>query len=388
MTEMETVNLASDAPQVRVERFIRQWLETAPASEALPSEREIAKRLEVGRTTVRRALATLAREGLLKRDGRRLRQAAPGGVAATGILARTIVMFLPQIEEQDETVRAHWTEYGSLGCARALRLAGLNGLALTEQNVDLAEVGRILSASPMGFVIPDAFLDPSNSIAAAEAVSKAGVPLVVYGGDPNLSAYDRVLSDHEAGSAMLVRHFASKGYKRIANFWPRPWDRYWFVARQRGYEKAMREAGLQPMPTLESSAIEKAMGSREQFHKQVKYIAGYLVPVLTSENPPEVLLCGSDRDVAYVVAACRLFGRKPGQDIQIAGYDAYYQMCEELAFEPTAPAATIHKRNALMGEDMVRMLLDRIEGRLPEGPQMQVVEPSLVIPAEENRRKW
>ena len=387
MTEMETVNLASDAPQVRVERFIRQWLETAPSLETLPSERELARRLEVGRTTVRRALATLAREGLLKRDGRRLRQAGAAVAAGpAGILARTVVMLLPQIEEQDATVRAHWTEYGSLGCARALRTEGLNALSLTEQNADMAEVGRILALRPMGFLVPDAFLDPANTLATANAAAAANIPLVVYGGAPELAVFDRVMSDHDEGSAMLVRHFVSKGYKRIAQFWGKPWNRYWLVARDRGYQKAMRQAGLEPMPIMESSPVGKAMGDREYFDKQVKHMAGYLVPVLTGKDSPEVLLCGSDRDVAYVVAACRLFGRKPGVDIQIAGYDAYYQMCEEHAFEPTLPGATIHKQNAEMGEDMVRMLLSRINGELPEGPQTQVVEPKLVIPAKEHGR--
>ena len=68
-----------------------------------------------------------------------------------------------------------------------------------------------------------------------------------------------------------------------------------------------------------------------------------------------------------------------GRDIQVAGYDGYLAMCEERKFEPGLPAATVSKQNQRMGEQMVEVLLDRIGGKLPEGPQTRVVRPRLVI---------
>lgn len=55
------------------------------------------------------------------------------------------------------------------------------------------------------------------------------------------------------------------------------------------------------------------------------------------------------------------------------------QWNDENQFEPGLPAATVGKENERMGEQMVEMLLDRIGGKLPEGPQTRVVWPRLVI---------
>lgn len=374
------VNLISDAPQARVERFIREWAEGPATAGPLPSERELAKRLGVGRTTVRRALEALSRDGVLQRDGRRVRQVPPVRVSA-GILAKTIVMLLPEVEETDQVIRAHWTEYGSLGCARAIRSAGLNALAVVERNVNEAELASIAAQKPMGFLIPDTFNDISSTVTAAAVVARAGVPMVVYGGAAELAPYDRVMSDHEAGSAMLTRHMLSLGCRRIIQAWPKPWERYWFAARQRGYEQALREAGLQPLPTIETPRLQRIGAAGGDFHQQVRTVAGYIGPTLVGPDAPDAILCSSDRDVPYLIAACRLFGREQGRNIHIAGYDDYWPFCEERAHEPVAPTATVSKLNELMGGVMVQMLLDRIGGKLPEGPQTRVIAPRLVAGA-------
>ena len=378
MSELATLNLANDAPQARVEQFLRRWVQSKAPAESLPSERDLAEQLSVSRTTVRRALAALARHGLLTREGRHLRVAGTPLQEDGRLLARTIVMLMPAMQETD-TQRMQWNEYLSFGSAKALRSAGLNVLSVIEKDVEDGEIQAIVRQRPMGVLIPETFRDPARTLRAARLVSQAGIPVVIYGGAPEHAVFDRVMSDHEAGSAMLTEYFIDRGFKRIVQLWPKPWEHYWFQARQRGYEKAMRQAGLEPLGNLQTGAVNPCGGNRDNFETQVRLIAGHLVPALTTLPCPEVLLCGSDRDVAYTIAACRLFGKEVGRDIQVAGYDGYLAMCEEREFEPGLPAATVSKENQRMGEQMVEVLLDRIGGKLPEGPQTRVVRPRLVI---------
>ena len=51
----------------------------------------------------------------------------------------------------------------------------------------------------------------------------------------------------------------------------------------------------------------------------------------------------------------------------------------ERRFEEAGPVATVDKRNDVAGEAMVKLLRDRIEGRLPKAPQRVVIEPELRV---------
>jgi DNA-binding LacI/PurR family transcriptional regulator len=93
----------------------------------------------------------------------------------------------------------------------------------------------------------------------------------------------------------------------------------------------------------------------------------------------DALLLESDGLAFPVAAACRLLGRKPGSDLLLAGYDNYAIDLEwERQQEPVGPSVTMDKRNSEMGREMVRLLLDRCQGRLPVGPQVRLVAPELI----------
>jgi DNA-binding LacI/PurR family transcriptional regulator len=50
--------------------------------------------------------------------------------------------------------------------------------------------------------------------------------------------------------------------------------------------------------------------------------------------------------------------------------------------EPTPPAATIDKQNALQGRRLVELLLARIAGKVDSAPQHWLVAPKLITPLE------
>ena len=52
---------------------------------------------------------------------------------------------------------------------------------------------------------------------------------------------------------------------------------------------------------------------------------------------------------------------------------------DAFAAPESGPVATVDKRNHECGRQMIRLLLERIEGRLPPEPQCRVVEPELIV---------
>ncbi len=374
---MGSVLISDQSPQARVEQFLRQWARTHEASERLPSERELGRHLGVGRSTVRRALAAVSRQGLVEqRDGRR-RVAGRDAVSESGpLLAQTVLMLMPALAGRD----AQWQEYLTFGSVRAIRQAGYSVLSLNCTGKFEEQVRQLLAQRPVGVLLPEVFKKVAQTAAAAKLVAASGTPLVVYGGDPQLGEFDRVMSDHAAGSRMLTEYFLQRGCRRIVQVWPLPWDAYWMRDRQRGYEEAMVGAGLTPLATAAAAAVWQSDGSKKEFERQTRLMAGFLAPLLSGPGRPEVLLTVSDRAVAYTAAACRLFGKRPGVDVLIGGYDGYLELCEERRFEPAGATVTVNRQNQRMGEAMVKLLLERVRGELGEGPRTRVVAPQLELP--------
>jgi len=244
---------------------------------------------------------------------------------------------------------------------------------------------QLLAAPPLGLVVPEWV----GAVPAREAwlrqVKASGVHVVVFGGAPEQADFDHVMSDHEQGSYDVTRWLISQGRKRILNLWPKPGDWYWCVNRRRGYERAMREAGLEALPTDVFGILPEAMpdipgwGGGNRFEVASHLFAGYLAGWMAGADPVDAILLVNDGFVAPVAAGLRILGKKPGRDVLLAGYDNFWSGVSERAFESTPPSVSVDQRSFEMGQKMIRMLLDRAAGRLPEGPQCRAVKPKLVF---------
>ncbi len=377
----------TESPQARVVQSVRQLIDSGTLSYGLPlpSERAISKKLRVHRDTVRRAFELLDEQGFIERGESRgwLVAHRQGESTERGFLNRAVVVLAPIANSNfPGHVHTGWAEFVGQGAVAAIRKTNRYALSINSSGFNTAELKEMIAQRPMGVVVADVTGD-MNINACIDLLHQAAIPLVVYGANPVLADHDRIASDHEHGAYELTRAMIAAGRRRIVNVWSNPVDLYWLNSRRAGYERAMNEAGLTPLPTVKIAPTVDLAGkmpveARESFNACVRTTAGHLVEALTAAELPDALLVTTDHDHFYVAAACRLFGRKPGQDILIGGYDNYFEDSIERQFEPSLPFLTVDKLNEEAGEAMVRLLLDRVEGRLPAQPQLRMLPPKLV----------
>lgn len=370
------------APQARVIHSLKQWMTEGELSAGtpLPSERALSEQFQVNRGTVRRALQILQDEGLLRTQNGRTRIVTAQSQARTGALRTSVALLAPLFSELPSNEnRAGRIEYIGRGALEAIRGIGKHAMSLNPDCLTREEVRQLASEQPFGVVITDIAANPARAVELAQWFSEAGVPVCSYGDMPANTGLDRVTSDQEDGCYQLTKYLISKGRRRILNFWSAPLDLYWNQQRTAGYERAMREAGLEPLAPVQMPPFPVTNGDISIFQEGTRATVGYLVEHLVGPEPVDALMVSTDNDYFGVAAACRLCGKEPQQEVLIAGYDNYWVDDEKRAYEPTVPVATIDKRNKEMGTALVQLLADRVEGRLPEGPQRRLVKPALRV---------
>ncbi len=379
--------IESSAPRARAARTLRDWIAdgTLPAGQPLPREDELARQIGVSRGTLRSALTMLDEENLFRSNGGRLRIVAPRETAsqpAGGLLRDAVAVLTHESRPLEEQHEEGWLGFIVQGALQAAHDAHLHALTLHPNTLNGTALEHLALASPLGVVVSDLMRSGGDVLGWANRLQASRLRVVVYGSAPELGGFDRVASDHAAGCYELTRFLLQAGRRAPLMLWPAVHaDAHWFAPRLEGHRRAMREAGLEPLqpvfvPSMPNPQEEGDFEAR--FQVSTRLLAGHLI-----EHLPHVdaLLCATDRDLFGAAAACRLFGKVPGQDVLLAGYDNYWMECAELAFEPVVPAATVDKRNRLLGRALIDLLLERAKNELPASPQLRLIAPQMVVPA-------
>lgn len=357
---------ATLSPRAAALDYLRQGLESGnlqPGS-ALPPERDIATAVGVSRTAVRWALERLQHEGQIERSSpRTLMVTARGGASWGGLAQGTVVLISARPVPQPKHRMPGWTEYIDAAVYHALAGAGRTVLTLNP-NTCLKGWPEVLRAlPPAAVVVPDleAIGYAPEEIAATwqvlRALAASGTPIITYGEALADSHVDRVVSDHEAGGALLARWLLVKGRRRLLPVFPRHVaDQPWAQARLRGIATACQAAGA---VVLEPRWIdvERDAAQPEAFSRQVDITTGALVQDLLPAEHPDALLAVSDGYIPGLAAAVRRCGRDPQDEIILAGYDHYWPDVPERHFEDTPPAVSIDKQHAQIGAALADLAL-------------------------------
>ncbi len=385
----------SNRPRAKAIRGIRQWIDSGQlrGGELLPPEEELAKRLMVGRTTIRTVLRHLEDEGLIIPKGRGRMVALPitSTTSTIATTQRCIVVLSDTGLSNVGNPASSSTGFSwhiTATAVAAIQEAGLHSLILETKNWTEGEVERLAAERPSGVLLIRHSANTDLGRQLAQAMRRASIPVVVYGEtdflDETLASCDSLTSDHETGQYLATRHLVERGCKRIIRLWPltqndpvgpRP---EWLAGRDRGYERAVREAGLAVLPPIEYVKPPESENIRERFQFSSRLMAGYLAEHFLGPTPPDGIVCVTDGTVGAAAAACRTLGRTPGVDVHLTGYDGYFWNTIERQFDPYIPACTLDKDNPRLGRELVRLLIDRLRGAFPPEPQHVRVEPRLV----------
>lgn len=371
-------------PRIAVVQAIKDWITSGhlAAGAALPAERTLAQQLHVQRPTIRRALKILEQDGLVKTLGPRTKVVAE----RKRTMAHSIVVTaLPQ----PNSVGSPWGKSMFKAVMDAVGEQGYNLILIHPDRATERDMELLMTGCPSGVVVPEVFFEDGRMhLQWSHTLARLGIPLVVYGGHPELAKFDRVTSDHEQGAYELTQLLLSRGCRRILMvFSTGPNDAYWVEGRRRGYERALAEAGVEalPMTTYQPEVIRTPQDLGKVYEAAKRRAAAYLleyVGPLANGKPVDAIMTPSDGETFAVAGACRLLGAEPGKDVLIVGYDNYWREAWERNLEPATPLATVDKHNAGIGRELVQLLMDRIEGKLPAEPQVRVVTPQMLVTEE------
>jgi DNA-binding LacI/PurR family transcriptional regulator len=374
-------------------RSLKQWVTDGrlPAGERLPPETRLAAKLNVSRSTIRLALGDLEKEGVVSADKRRrivLDTIKTGKTFLSDAVA--LITDSPDRFERSK-MRGTWhSNFIYTGAVDAIRDSGYDVLNIHPSRIAGDMIQRLIVQQPRGVIILREVLRTPSGQHLPQALQEGNVPFVVYGDvsrarDSKLSvSFDTVASDHEFGAYELTKWLIGQGRRRILRLWSLNISnanekQEWTHQRDLGYERAMQEAGLKPLPALEIYNSGHRSDALNTFQQDVRMMAGYLIEYLNMDEPIDSIMAVNDSLVPIVAAALKIHGRVPNRDILIVGYDNMWLDVPDRTSESVGPVATVDKKNLEIGIELMRLLQERIEGSLPTQGQHRVIKPELII---------
>lgn len=383
--------ILNQGPQARSLRTLRKWIADGKliAGEPLPTEHNLMELLKVSRTTVRAALGQLEAEGLIKSGNNRRRLVCERS-PASGMLAHTVgLLTLPisvPASVQKRRTSPVWERFIQVGVVEGLQHAGKDALTLQLNDNFQDKLAQFASEPPYGLIGLHDSVRTSSAWKAIESLAKAGVPVVIYGFGTFFPSYDTLASDHAAGCAELTRLLLKRGRKRLLRVWtvenpaqPLPG---WLAERDRGFEETMRKAGKPILPAMHVPINLREEYSEENFLLRRRLLAGFLLDYVTGPNRVDAILAASDSVFFPLAAACRQLGLKPGEDIDLVGYDNNWRESVYRTWEPSVPLASVNKNNLVLGHELADLLVARAEKQLPAAKQHRLIAPELVLTTE------
>lgn len=332
-----------------------------PGASRPPTITDVAAAVGVGRSTVSRALTG---SGPVSEEVRtRVREVAealgyvPNGLARSLRVQvnRTVGLLISDVGN------AFYAEVAS-GAQEALAERGY-GMLLGSSRGDLAEASRAIQAMRVAQV-PGVILIPVSRSSGADQLHRAHLAVVQVDRVMSHGGSDAVLLENEVGAFQATSHLIELGHRRIAML---VGETAWTTGRERltGYRRALEEHGLRHDERI------VVLTSFSTTHAQE------LTAALLSAHPDLTAIFAASNVLAEgALMACRAAGVQVPADLSIVAFDDLPWMS---LVDP--PLTTVAQPTLQIGRTAAGLLLDRLEGRHPEGSIVIRLPPSLVIRA-------
>ena len=210
-------------------------------------------------------------------------------------------------------------------------------------------------------------LSGTHSVSILAALRETRIPFSVMGnnivGDWRPEEYDCVYTDDVRGAAEITRHFIAQGHTAI--WYVGNLRLPWFARCAKGYEEAMKEAGLEP--------------KFKEIHSEDREL-GYLAvkSLLASGERPTALFVGTDQAASGAYQALQESGIRIPDDVSVAGFN-------DTIGDVLHPGLTsVREFPRELGTHLAEFTLRRIQE--PNYPTQQLLLPTELIRRESVRR--
>ncbi len=151
----------------------------------------------------------------------------------------------------------------------------------------------------------------------------------------------------------MTHAILQKGHRRTVYLGARLDERT--LLKQQGYEKAMREAGLEPRSIMMEEASSFSMGATLLKEAQRRY------------PDTDSLFCTNDDLAVGAMFECQRQGLRVPQEMAIAGFHGH-----DITQVVTPELATVVTPREKMGRESAALLLSSIRGELRDAKQVNV----------------
>ena len=257
-------------------------------------------------------------------------------------------------------------------------LLGAEGYcAQNDWDLQFISFRRDLNAPPTNMQLPHALtktnrpagviLSGTHSVSILAALRETRIPFSVMGnnivGDWRPEEYDCVYTDDVRGAAEITRHFVAQGHTAI--WYIGNLRLPWFARCAKGYEEAMKDAGLEP--------------KFKEIHSEDREL-GYLAvkSLLASGERPTALFVGTDQAASGAYQALQESGIRIPDDVSVAGFN-------DTIGDVLHPGLTsVREFPRELGTHLAEFTLRRIQE--PNYPTQQLLLPTELIRRESVRR--
>ncbi|MEO3776936.1 LacI family DNA-binding transcriptional regulator [Micromonospora sp. B11E3] len=196
----------------------------------------------------------------------------------------------------------------------------------------------------------DAVMLVATPLRAAEltALAALGLPGVTISSGSQVPGWPCVRIDDVAAARTATRHLLDLGHRRIAHISGDPEDELAYTThldRRRGYQEALRAAGIVPDPGLDVESQFTIDGGNQA-----------TAELLARGEPPTAIFAACDEMAMGAINALREAGLRVPQDVSVIGVDDH-----DLA--GVLGLSTIAQPAAEQGRLAARILLDPLGGR-------------------------
>lgn len=207
-------------------------------------------------------------------------------------------------------------------------------------------IDTLLDHKVDGFLMIAPRLDEAYLHAVATSV-----PTVMLGRHDRDCGYDTVNNDDRSGARLAVEHLLALGHRDIAYFGLDVVSvgvTNSTALRLEGYRETMRRNGLADHMQVFEGTHFRGEHYDEDLARRI----------LTAPRRPTAIFCWTDSVAFTVMAEAAKLGLKVPDDLSVIGYDN-----TRLAALPQLSLTSVDQAGHVLGEQSMRLLIERIEGR-------------------------